>query len=287
MKRVGWIGLGHIGLPLVKNLINAGLDVKVWNRTLDKAKKNNLPYTETLEELVNDRDIIITMLYDSDSVLEVYSKITKLDIFNKTFIDMTTIKPETVKKIAEMLIQKKANFLEAPVIGSVPLAEKGTLTILVSGDENIYKDLTGIFSVLGKEIIYVGDYTIATSLKLINNMVLASFLTTLTEAFVSAKKLGIDPKLTMKVLENGAGKSAVLEAKKEKLLNEDYSTHFSANLMLKDLNYAIELTNKINTPAVLTSISKELYKAAKAKGLGDSDFSSVLEVFKSLANLEN
>ncbi len=284
-KKVGWIGLGHMGLPMATNLKNAGFDIKVWNRTIEKAKNSGLPYVETLEELIKDREIIITMLFDSNSVLDIYSKIVQFDIKDKLFIDMTTIHPETAKKVAEMLITKGSDFLEAPVIGSVVPAQKGLLTIVVSGDESTYKNNLDIFSVLGKEIFYMGDYGMASTMKLINNTVLGSFLNVLCEAYSFVKKAGIDEKLALKVLENGAGKSMVLDAKKEKLLNEDYSTHFSVNLIHKDLSYALDVANKLGVASQFTSTSREFYNSAKANNLSDLDFSAVFEVFKKLSNI--
>jgi 3-hydroxyisobutyrate dehydrogenase len=284
-KKIGWIGLGHMGLPMATNLKNAGFDIKVWNRTIEKAQKSGIPYTETLEDLVKDRDVIITMLFDSNSVLDVYSKIVKFDIKGKTFIDMTTVHPDTAKKVAEMLITKGGDFLEAPVIGSVIPAQKGTLTIVVSGDENTYKNHLNIFTVLGKQIFYMGDYGVASTMKLINNTVLGSFLNVLCEAIIFAKKAGIDQNLAIKVLENGAGKSMVLDAKKEKLLNEDYSTHFSVALIHKDLTYAIDVANKIGAVSNYSSISREFYNSARANELSQMDFSAVLEIFKKLSNI--
>ncbi len=286
MKKIGWIGLGHMGLPMAKNLKKAGYDIKVWNRTLEKAINSGLPYEKTLKDLIDNSNIIITMLFNSNSVLEIYSKIVNFDVKDKLFIDMTTIHPETAKKIAEMLITHGAHFLEAPVIGSVIPAEKGMLTIVVSGDEEIYKQNLDIFSVLGKEIFYMGDYSTASTMKLINNTVLGSFLTVLCEAFIFAKKAGIDEKLALKVLENGAGKSMVLDAKKEKLLNEDYTTHFSVDLIHKDLTYALDVANKLGIPTVMVANSRELYNSAKANNLGSLDFSAVLEIFKKLSNIK-
>ncbi len=285
MKKIGWIGLGNMGLPMAKNLLNAGFDVKVWNRTLQKAKESGLPYANSLEEIVKDRDVIITMLFDSEASLEIYSKIANLDIEGKVFIDMTTVHPDTAKKIAEMLMKKNAEFLEAPVIGSVIPAQQGMLTIVVSGDENIYKENLDIFSVLGKKIFFFGDYGNASTMKLINNCVLGSFLNVLCEALTFIKKTGLDEKKALEVLENGAGKSMVLDAKKEKLLKEDYSTHFSTNLIHKDLSYALDVANKIGTVLPFSALSREMYNSAKTNNLGDLDFSAVLEVFKKLSNI--
>jgi 3-hydroxyisobutyrate dehydrogenase len=285
-RKIGWIGLGHMGLPMAKNLHNAGYDLHVWNRTLDKAKVSGLPYKKNLTDLLKEKDIIITMLFGSESVIEIYKKITDsgIDLKGKLFIDMTTVHPDTARKTAEDLIKKGGDFLEAPVLGSVIPAQKGLLTIVVSGDREKFEQNKDIFKTLGKEIFYMGDYGIASTMKLINNTVLGSFMAVLSEAFAFAKKVGIDPELAVSVLENGAGKSLVLEAKKEKLLKEDYSPHFSVGLIHKDLTYAVDIAHKNKYPLFLTSVTRELFNSAKAYGLEDEDFSAVLEIFKKLSN---
>ncbi len=287
MKKIGWIGLGHMGLPMAKNLKNAGYDIHVWNRTVEKAEKSGLPYIEDLKQLIEEKNIIITMLFGSQSVKEVYSKIFSYfdDLTEKVFIDMTTIHPDTAKWLSEEIIKRNGNFLEAPVLGSVIPAEKGELTIVVSGDKEIYERNLDIFQVLGKEIFYMGDYGLASTMKLINNTVLGSFMAVLAEAYAFAKKVGIDPKLALDVLSKGAGQSLILNAKKEKLLKEDYSTHFSVALIHKDLTYALDIAHKNSYPVILTSATRELFNSAKAYNLSDKDFSAVLEVFKKLSNI--
>ncbi len=287
MKKIGWIGLGHMGLPMAKNLSKAGYDVKVWNRTLEKAKESGLPYVEDVEQLLDDREVIITMLFGSESVKEVYKKIfsSGKDISGKTFIDMTTIHPETAKEIAEELLKRKADFLEAPVIGSVIPAKKGLLTIVVSGDEEAYNRHSDIFNILGKEIFFLGDYGTASTIKLVNNTVLGNILAIICEAVIFAEKAGINRETTLKILSHGAGKSMVLDAKMEKILHENYETHFSVNLIHKDLSYALDLSQKKQNPLIITAVSRELYNSAKANHLGELDFAAVLEVYKKLSGI--
>ncbi len=287
MKKIGWIGLGHMGLPMAKNLSKAGYDVKVWNRTLEKAKGSGLPYVEDVEQLLDDREVIITMLFGSESVKEVYKKIfsSGKNISGKTFIDMTTIHPETAKEIAEELLKRKADFLEAPVIGSVIPAKKGLLTIVVSGDEEVYSRHSDIFNILGKEIFFLGDYGTASTMKLVNNTVLGNILATICEAVIFAEKAGVNRETTLKILSHGAGKSMVLDAKMEKILHENYETHFSVNLIHKDLSYALDLSQRKQNPLIITAVSRELYNSAKANHLGELDFAAVLEVYKKLSGI--
>ena len=286
-RKIGWIGLGHMGLPMAKNLYKAGYDIKVWNRSIQKAIDSGLPYVEKLEDLLDDREIIITMLFDSTSVEEVYEKILRSgkNIEGKVFIDMTTIYPETAKRIAEELLKRKAEFLEAPVMGSVIPAKKGLLTIVVSGDKKIFEKYIDIFNILGKEVFYMGDYGVASTMKLVNNTVLGNLLAILCEAIIFAEKAGIDRETAINILSHGAGKSMVLDAKKEKLLHENYETHFSVNLIHKDLSYALQLAQNVKTPLMITSTSRELYNGARAHDLGDLDFAAVLEMYKKLSNV--
>jgi len=282
-KSIGWIGLGHMGTLMAKNLANANFNVKVWNRTLSKAKESGLPFTNTLEGLVLEQDIIITMLSDAQAVEDIYERILELKIDGKVFIDMTTVKPETPKKLAEKLLKKNASFLEAPVIGSTNLAEKGLLTIIVSGDEEVFKECSSVFSVLGKEIFYLGDYGVANTIKLINNGVLASLMAVFSEAIATAEKSGIPIETAVKVLENGAGKSTILEYKKDKILKKDFSPQFSVKLLIKDLNYLSEILDKNFIPGTFSEQAKNLYKMAKSMGLEEEDISAIYEVMKKIS----
>ncbi len=284
--KIGWIGLGMMGLEMAKNLYKTGQDITVWNRTIQKAIESKLPYKENLKELVEKSDIIVTMLSDSESVLEIYNQIIRLNIENKIFIDMTTVHPDTAKKISEILIPKKAEFLEAPVIGSVIPARKGNLTILVSGDKETLEKVSIIFKILGKDIFYLSEYGKASTAKLINNVVLASFMNVLSDAIVFGEKAGLNKELFIKILESGAGKSAVLEAKKEKILNKDYSSHFSVDLLFKDLKYACDVADKYKVPFIYGSEAKNLFSSAKANGYGQKDFSIIIEIFKKLSGIE-
>lgn len=285
--RIGWIGLGNLGRILIKNLIDSGFNVKVWNRTISKAKESGLPFYENLEDLLKNSDVVITMLFGSDSSMEVYQKIIKsnIDIKGKLFIDMTTVYPDISKKIAEMLIKKGGDFLEAPVIGSIFPAKEKKLTILVSGDKDIFERNKNIFMSFGENIIYMGDYGKASIMKLINNFVLGAFMTTLAEAVTFGKKAGISPETVVKILEKGAGKSMVLETKKEKILKEDYSTHFSIALLHKDISYACDLSKKYNFPAFMTTQVLNILSSAMAHNLDEKDFSAIIEIYKKISNV--
>ncbi len=286
--RIGWIGLGHMGIILAKNLHEAGYDIKVWNRTLSKAQESGLPYEEDLIKLIKERDIIITMLFGSQSSEEVYQEIINsgANLKSKIFIDLTTIHPETAKKIAELLISNGAEFIEAPVIGSVIPAQNKELIILISGDKEIFEKTEEIFKNFGKDIFYMGDYGKASTMKLINNAVLGSMMAILSEGILFGKKAGIQLDTVVQILEKGAGNSGLLKAKKEKILENDYSTQFSLSLLHKDICYAQDIAKKINFPAIFTGQALNLYSSARANHLEERDFSAIIEIYKKLANIE-
>ncbi|WP_029521504.1 NAD(P)-binding domain-containing protein [Persephonella sp. IF05-L8] len=286
--RIGWIGLGHMGIILAKNLHEAGYDIKVWNRTLSKAQESGLPYEEDLIKLIKERDIIITMLFGSQSSEEIYQEIINsgINLKSKIFIDLTTIHPETAKKIAELLISNGAEFIEAPVIGSVIPAQNKELIILISGDKEIFEKTEEIFKNFGKDIFYMGDYGKASTMKLINNAVLGSMMAILSEGILFGKKAGIPLDTVVQILEKGAGNSGLLKAKKEKILENDYSTQFSLSLLHKDICYAQDIAKKINFPAIFTGQALNLYSSARANHLEERDFSAIIEIYKKLANIE-
>ncbi|WP_297455593.1 NAD(P)-dependent oxidoreductase [Persephonella sp.] len=286
--KIGWIGLGHMGLILAKNLHEAGYDIKVWNRTVSKARESGLPYEENLIKLIKERDIIITMLFGSQSSEEVYQEIVNsgANLKGKIFIDLTTIHPETARKIAELLISNGAEFIEAPVIGSVIPAQNKELIILISGDREIFEKIEDVFKNFGKDIFYMGDYGKASTMKLINNAVLGSMMVVLSEGILFGKKAGIPLDTVVQILEKGAGNSGLLKAKKEKILKNDYSTQFSLALLHKDICYAQDIAKKLNFPAIFTGQSLNLFSSARANNLEEKDFSAIIEIYKKLSNIE-
>jgi len=238
--------------------------------------------------LIKESDVIITMLFGSQSSEEVYQEIVNsgANIKGKIFIDLTTIHPETARKIAELLISNGAEFIEAPVIGSVIPAQNKELIVLISGDREIFEKTEEIFKNFGKDIFYMGDYGKASTMKLINNAVLGSMMVVLSEGILFGKKAGIPLDTVVQILGKGAGNSELLKTKKEKILKNDYSTQFSLALLHKDICYAQDIAKKINFPAIFTGQALNFYSSARANNLEEKDFSAIIEIYKKLANIE-
>jgi len=277
---IGWIGLGHIGRVMAERL-SEEFELIVWNRTREKADdfKN---VAETPQEVASKVDVIFLSLYDSEAVQEVAEKLLKADLRGKVIVDTTTNHFEKVLKFHELFRKAGAHYLESPVIGSVIPARNGQLTILVSGEREAYEMALPYLQRLGRKIFYFEEPGKATKLKLINNFVLGAFMAALSEAIALGEKAGIAKEELIEVLENGAGNSVVLKAKKEKLLREDFSTHFSVKNLVKDLTYAYELAKSVRRPTFLNTQVKELYRLAFSKGLEENDISIIYQLLKEL-----
>ncbi|ASJ07299.1 NAD(P)-dependent oxidoreductase [Thermococcus pacificus] len=275
---IGWIGLGHIGRAMAERL-SEEYELIVWNRTLEKAKGfRNV--AKSPEEVVEKADIVFLSLYDSNAVEEVSKRILSKDIKGKIIVDTTTNHHRKVLRFHELYKSAGAHYLESPVIGSVIPARNGQLTILVSGEKEAYEKALPYLEKLGKKIFYFEEPGKATKLKLINNFVLGAFMAALAEAIALGEKAGIPREELVEVLENGAGNSVVLKAKKEKILSEDYSTHFSIKNLVKDLSYAYDLALDANKTVPLNAVVRELYRVAFEKGLEELDFSAIYKIIR-------
>jgi len=277
---IGWIGLGHIGRAMAERL-SEEYELLVWNRTIEKAKgfKN---VARTPEEVAEKCDVIFLSLYDSEAVRQVSERLLKADLSGKIVVDTTTNHHEKVLEFHEMYRNVGAFYLESPVIGSVIPARNGQLTILVSGEREAFEKVRPYLEKLGKKIFHFEEPGKATKLKLINNFVLGAFMAALGEAIALGEKAGIPKEELIEVLENGAGNSVVLKAKKAKLLGDDYSIHFSVKNLVKDLSYAYDLAVASRKAVPLNAAVRELYRLAFERGMEELDFSVVYKLLREL-----
>ena len=281
--KTGFIGLGHLGKAMAKRLISQGIELSVWNRTREKASDLGVPIAESPAALISQVDILFMNLFDSSAVESVIAGkdgLIKGDCNGKIIVDTTTNHFELVAVFHEILRKQHAFYLESPVLGSVVPASQGTLTVLVSGEREAYESALPSLEKIGKTIFFLEKPSLATKMKLINNLVLGSFMAALAEAVAFAEKAGIEKSQVLDMLSSGAGNSALLNAKKEKLLKEDFSPHFSSALIYKDLHYLQDLARSMKRPLFTGSIAKELFGMAMAKHLDSQDFSVVYKIVK-------
>jgi 3-hydroxyisobutyrate dehydrogenase len=283
--KTGFIGLGNLGTAMAKRLISEGIELTVWNRTRGKAVGLGADIAESPASLASSVDILFLNLFDSDAVRSVLlgdGGVLKGDCKGTIIIDTTTNHFGSVLEFHTLTADAGASYLEAPVLGSVVPASQGNLTVLVSGSKTAYEKSVPILEKVGRNIFFMEEPSIATKMKLVNNMVLGVLMATLAEAVVLGERIGLERSQVLDVLGAGAGNSLVLNAKKEKIRNGDFSAHFSSLLIYKDLHYLQDLARTLKTPLFTGSSAKELFAMTFPRGEEGLDFSAVYNVFESL-----
>lgn len=280
---IGFIGLGNLGRAITTRLNEVGEDLIIYNRNKDKIKDLSYKKVNTPKELLKDCDVIFLCLFDSDAVNNILSQEGGLlchDLKGKTIIDLTTNHYEKVLAFHEAVESVGGNYLENPVFGSVAPSLIGALTTVASGKKEVFENIKPILEKIAKEIFYLEKPSSATKMKLINNLCLGSFMTTLAECTSLAESCEIDKAKALEILGVGGGQSLVLKAKTQKLIDEDFSPHFSNNAINKDLHLLQDLAYELQKPLFSASIPKELFSQMKKLGRGEEDFSSIYQLFK-------
>ncbi|HXX54677.1 MAG TPA: NAD(P)-dependent oxidoreductase, partial [Methanoregula sp.] len=242
--KIGFAGLGHLGKTIAQHLIAEKIELVVWNRTRAKGEGMGAAIAGSPRELIDGADIVIVNLFDSGAVKEVLAGPDGLLSGNcrgKIIVDTTTNHFAEVTGFYQLAEERGCTYLECPVLGSVAPASQGALTVLVSGDKGAFGRARPVLDKIGRTIWYLGEPGLATKMKLINNLVLGSFMATGAEAVALAEAAGIGRATAVDILLSGAGNSMILNAKKENLVRGAFPTQFSSALIYKDLHYLQDL----------------------------------------------
>lgn len=281
--KAGFIGLGHLGKAIAGRLVEREHTLIVWNRTAGKTEGLQCSEADSPRAVAEQAEILFLCLFDSkavDTVLTGEKGLLSGDMTGKIIIDVTTNHFASVSQFHTICKAAGAFYLESPVLGSVVPASHGNLTVLVSGDPSAYKKVKPVLEDIGKNIFFLEKPALATKMKLINNLTLGSFMATIAEAVAFAEHVGMSKKDVIEILSVGGGNSLVLNAKKAKLLEEDFSTHFSNALIYKDLHCLMDLAYDEKKPLFTGAMMKELYAKAFEEGHDQEDFSSIYMIFK-------
>ncbi len=281
--KIGFIGLGNLGQAICERLTSVDVELIIYNRNKEKIK--DLPYEKanTPKELLNECEVIFLCLFDSNAVKEILTQDNGLlceELKGKTIIDLTTNHYEEVLQFHKMVNDIGGNYLENPVFGSVAPALKGLLTVVSSGKKEVFDKVKPILEKIAVEIFHLEVPSSATKMKLINNLCLGSFMATLAECTALAENCEIPKEKALEILGVGGGQSLVLKAKTQKLIDEDFSAHFSNNAINKDLHLVQDLAYNLKQPLYTAAIPKELFSKMKMMGKGEEDFSSIYKLFK-------
>ncbi|XP_066379505.1 glyoxylate/succinic semialdehyde reductase 2, chloroplastic-like [Miscanthus floridulus] len=284
--KVGFLGLGIMGAPMASNLIKAGCDVTVWNRTSSKCDpllSLGAKYEPSPAQVASSCDVTFAMLADPQSAAEVAcgsSGAAEGLAPGKGYVDVSTVDGATSKLIAERITSSGASFLEAPVSGSKKPAEDGLLIFLTAGDESLYKRVAPLLDVMGKSRFYLGDVGNGAAMKLVVNMVMGSMMVSFSEGLLLSEKVGLDPNTLVEVISQGAISAPMFSLKGPSMVKAAYPTAFPLKHQQKDMRLALALAESVSQSIPTVAAANELYKAAKSLGLSDHDFSAVIEALK-------
>lgn len=291
-KRIGFIGLGMMGNPMSRNLLKAGFELIIWNRTASKmeeiiqlgAKPANSP-----KEVSQHSEVTITMLTGPEAVEEVIlgpNGVIEGLQQGSVVIDMSTISPKVSRRIASEIAKKGGKMLDAPVGGSVGVAAQGALTIQVGGDKEVFEQCYDIFSALGKNIFHVGENGMGCYVKLVANSIMATHMVVLAEAIVLGIKAGIPVEALVEVLKHTGAASRILEVKGSNLIRGDYSAQFMLKHLFKDLGLTLTTATEDLVPLPIISLIYQTYTQAMVLGWGEADFSAISAMIEQRAGVK-
>lgn len=291
MERIGFIGLGIMGKPMVRNLAKAGYSLVVHNRSRDDvealvAESDAIVAADSPRAVAEQTKTVITMLPDSPDVRNVvFGENGLLDAVGEghLLIDMSTIAPATAVEVSEALAAKGARALDAPVSGGDKGAIAGTLSIMVGGDAADFEQARPVFEAMGKTIVHVGGPGAGQTVKACNQIVVALNYAAVSEALVLGAKAGVDPAKIVQVLSGGLAASRVLELKGATMIAHNFQPGFRVDLHRKDLGIALATGKEQGAPMPVSALVSQLFDALSVAGNGDLDHSSLVTLYEGLA----
>ena len=289
-KNVGFVGLGIMGRPMAKNLLQAGYSVTVYDvvaTSVEELATDGATPASSSREVAEQVPTTITMVPDSaDSEAAILGPGGVLEgaSSGSTVIDMSSIAPGTSQKLAAACEEKGVGFLDAPVSGGEPKAIDGTLAIMVGGKKDVFDRFADMFDVLGGSIVLCGDYGAGNTTKLANQIIVAANIQAVCEALVLAVKAGLDPNVVYEAIKGGLAGSTVMDAKAPMMIAGNFQPGFRVKLHQKDLHNALLTGKELGVPLPVTSLVQQMLGALMSDGKGDLDHSALANVIENMAN---
>jgi 3-hydroxyisobutyrate dehydrogenase-like beta-hydroxyacid dehydrogenase len=288
--RAGFIGLGIMGSRMAANLRRAGFELTVWNRTRERAREWAAVHGADVAERPADvgaaSQIVITMVVDGDQVEEVLlgdGGVAEGAHPGLLCVDMSTIGPARARAIGAALAEREIGFMDAPVSGSSPKAEDGSLTIMAGGEDEDFARARPLFDAMGELVVHVGPLGDGQTIKLLNNAVAAVNTATVGEALLVGRRAGVDLDALVRVMGASSGASAMLALKADPMRRHDYEPLFKLEHMLKDVRLCLETGQAAGAPFTFAAHAREILTAALGRGLGEADFAALIEVLEGQA----
>ena len=292
MAKLGFVGLGIMGGPMAHNLVRAGHEVAVWSHSGGKAEalaKEGATACATPAEVARRSECVFLCVGNTEMSKEVILGKDGLASGRSgalTIVDCSTISPSESRKISAELAKQGIGFLDAPCAGSKGGAESATLTFMIGGEKAVFERVRPCFEAMGKQLYFCGTAGMGLQAKLSQNMILGNLLQAFNESFVLATKAGVPPELMLDIVNNSAARSGLVALKAPLVFERKFEPHFSVKWLEKDMALMLQSAAEMNMPAPLTALSRQMYRAAIAKGFGDEDICGSIRVLEELANCE-
>ena len=283
MQRVALLGLGIMGSGMAHNLVRAGFELMVYNRSREKTQplaEAGAQVATTPREAAQAADVVIGMVADDAASRALWlgddGALASIQP-GAVVIESSTLTTTWVRELAELVQARGCEFLDAPVTGSKPVAESGELGFLVGGEAETLERARPVLEAMGRRISHLGPAGSGATMKLINNLLGGVQIAVLAEGLRLAEQAGLNMEHVLPLLINGAPGSPIVKGKAARIVARDYSTHFALRLMHKDLTYALDEAARLTVPLPTVAAAREVYRLAMARGHGDEDFCAVGE----------
>jgi len=289
-ERIGFLGLGIMGSRMAANVARAGFPLTVWTHTSGKATRwaseHGATAASTPADVARASDIVLSMVVDGaqvSSILLGENGVVEAAHPGLLCVDMSTISPLDSRRIAAALGERGVRMLDAPVTGSSPRAEAGTLTIMAGGVAEDFARAEPLLQSMGEVIVHVGELGQGEMLKLINNSLGAANAAALAEALLLARATGVDLDAFVQVTSAGSGASAQLTLKSTPMREHDYTTLFKTAHLLKDVRLCLEEAQSVGVPFPAAAHARDLLTATMGRGHADDDYAALIEAAEGLA----
>ena len=288
--KIGFVGLGIMGKPMVRNLMKHGHEVTVFDviqPNVDMMVAEGATAAENVAALAAECPVIVTMLPNSPHVKSVVcgeGGVLSTAKEGTILIDMSSIAPLASQEVAKACAEKGVRMLEGPVSGGEPKAIDGTMSIMCGGDEDLFNECLPILQCMGGDITWCGAVGAGNTTKLANQVVVALNIAAVSEAFMLAKRAGVDPNRVFAAIKGGLAGSTVMNAKGPMMIANNTKPGFKIDLHIKDLNNALETGHSVGAPLPLTAAVMEMMQTLRADGLGQCDHSALAKYYEKLAS---
>jgi 2-hydroxy-3-oxopropionate reductase len=290
--RIGYIGLGLMGKSVARNILKAGFPLVVHNRSqsaVEELVKEGAEEASSPSEVAKQVDVVFTNLPDSPDVESVVlgpNGILKGAHPGLIYVDNSTIKPAVSRKIADALVKKGVEALDAPVSGGDVGARNGTLTIMIGGSAEALEKVRPVLQAMGKTITLVGGPGSGQIAKAANQIMVAAQMVAMGELLIFARKAGADPAKVVEAIKSGAAQCWTLDIKPPRLFAGNRLPGFKARMQSKDLNIVLETAKEYGIPLPSATLDADLFRSMVQKGMGELDNSAVIGLFEEMANTQ-